>query len=159
MHVCAERGGGNMNEQGRRRVEGISLNSPNLKLSPGRKARNGAVVGLCESGLKRVDGFICLGESRREKCVARIAEIRGWRDFVLEMDPNFLIINRSSSRSNIIFQGLSYTRKKQKLEISSRILSIRSLRERKRLMVDWRRCSLETRRVWSPVAAILTVLP
>lgn len=74
MHVCAERGGGNMNEQGRRRVEGISLNSPNLKLSPGRKARNGAVVGLC---LKRVDGFICLGESRREKCVARIAEIRG----------------------------------------------------------------------------------
>lgn len=77
MHVCAERGGGNMNEQGRRRVEGISLNSPNLKLSPGRKARNGAVVGLYESGLKRVDGFICLGESRREKCVARIAEIRG----------------------------------------------------------------------------------
>lgn len=159
MHVCAEREGGNMNEQGRRRVEGISLNSPNLKLSPGRKARNGAAVGLCESGLKRVDGFICLGESRREKCVARIAEIRGWRDFVLEMDPNFSIINQSSSRSNIIFQGLSYTRKKQKLEISSRILSIRSLRERKRLMVDWRRCSLETRRVWSPVAAILTVLP
>lgn len=149
----------------------------NLKLSPGRQEM--------AQWLDRFEkGWRFHLPSRGEKCVA---EIRGWRDFVLEVDPNFLTSIKSIYYyflilllsytiililySTIILFGGSVFRclfKHLELEISSRILSIFSFSSRKKKIDGqcWKETEIlevifvrNENRVWSPVAAILIVLP
>lgn len=97
----------------------------NLKLSPGRQEM--------AQWLDRFEkGWRFHLPSRGEKCVA---EIRGWRDFVLEVDPNFLT-SIKSIYYYFLFGGwesvFRYLFKYLELEISSRILSIFSFFSRKK---------------------------